>query len=89
MRIGNIINTASELAIKTGAALAGSVVGVYAINHDVMNDEDVSAVVGITAGVGTYVITKNAMLTVKNGTVNGVNKLRTKLNRKSKGKSVQ
>lgn len=87
--IGNILNKATDMAINTGAALAGAVVGVYIINHDACNDEDTSAIVGVTAGVGTYAISKTVMSTVKNGTVSGVNKIRTKLNRKSKGKSVQ
>lgn len=89
MRIGNILSKATDLAINTGAALAGSVVGVYIINHDACNDEDTSAIVGITAGVGTYAVTKTVMSTAKRGTINGVNAIRTKLNNRSKNGAVQ
>lgn len=84
MKLGNIINGIVDAGINITSAAAGGLVGAYCINHDIMNDQDMSIVVGATAGVGTYCVTNGAMKAVKNGTVHTASTIKTKLSRKSK-----
>lgn len=88
MNIGNIFNKATDVAINLAAAGAGALVGVYAINHDILNDEDVSSVTGIVGGVATYTVAKMAMMSAKNGTINGVNTIRTRLSKEAKSEAA-
>ena len=88
MNIGNIFNKATDVAINLATAGAGALVGVYAINHDILNDEDVSAVTGIVGGVATYTLAKTVMMSAKNSTINGVNTIRTRLSKEAKSEAV-
>lgn len=88
IKIGKVINGLVDASINITSAAAGGMVGAYIINHDAMNDQDLSVIVGTTAGVGTYVVTNGALKAVKNGTVATAGKVKTKLSRKSKANST-
>lgn len=88
MKLSNIINGVIDTTINITSAAAGGLVGAYVINHDMMNDQDMSVIVGATAGVGTYVVTNGALKAVKNGTVSTASKVKTKLSRKAKANST-
>lgn len=79
--VGGVVNATVDTAINVTAAGAGGIVGAYAINHDVMNDDDMSIVVGAVGGVGTFCVVRGALKTLKEGTISGVNAIRTRLGR--------
>lgn len=87
--VGMVANAAANTAINVTAAAAGGTVAAYTINHDVMNDEDMSLVVGVTGGIGTFCIVRGTLRTIKDGTVGAVNAVRTKLGNKAKKNSTK
>lgn len=87
--LGTIANGTVDLSISLASAAAGGTVGAYAINHDICNDEDMSIVAGAVGGVGTYLVCKGILKTVKEKTVCGVNAVRTRLSSKSKAGSTK
>lgn len=72
-------------AITLTSATAGAVVFEYAVDHDVLNDQEASNIVGVVAGVGTYGLCKKSLKYLKYKTISIVNKATsTKKNNKKK-----
>lgn len=87
--LGNIGNTVVNTGINVASAAVGGTIGAYVVNHDVLNDQDLSLVAGAATGVGTFCVTRTCLYTIKNGTVAGVNRMRTALQRKPKRRSTK
>lgn len=80
-------NVTSEVAISGVSAAAGGTVAVYAVNHDPMNDSELSAITGLAAGAATTALTSAILHGVKNSIVTRV--YRHKISKEAKKRSFE
>ena len=67
--VGKVADTVVNGAIHVGSAAAGAMAGGYIINHDAMNDQDMSTFTGVAVGVGVFAILDAGLMAIKKGTV--------------------
>lgn len=68
MKFKQLFEKAVDAGIMLVSAATGGTVAAYTVNHDLMNDEDLSLIVGTVGGAGAYIGTKAALTAVKNNT---------------------
>lgn len=80
-KTGKVVN---EVVITSASVAAGTTVGLYALEHDVCNDEELSTIVAATAGTATTMIASLVCREVEYIAVSTVVAVKNMLKKKNK-----